>query len=300
MEMSYILFFHTKLWKSSTFYAYGMYQLGQATPEAAVFTCGQWWLYNSPHLDALKQPEDPKTLTQGIFLNRNLNDFSHPSDMPTTVQNVGKASLGRKPAAGGGKKKKNVGKPKSVTARKELSQSSKNLNSESQQPCWTYLRELPPVKGSGIKQSSDSPQSWERWVTQCLSGPARASNNDHTHHLVLGPTWGHVPRPELEPICWPEIWFALDMEQVKYLFNSVHCTFHYSPQAGPIREERCREYLNSFRLLGCFGEGSVEMLVHLIAPSFIYMWLIYVKKKMPIIILPSMNQGELFLVYSLP
>lgn len=131
MEMSYILFFHTKLWKSSTFYAYGMYQLGQAMPEAAVFTCGQWWLYNSPHLDALKRPEDPKTLTQGIFLNRNLNDFSHPSDMPTTVQNVGKASLGRKPAAGGGKKKKNVGKPKSVTARKELSQSSKNLNSES-------------------------------------------------------------------------------------------------------------------------------------------------------------------------
>ena len=96
------------------FYAYGRYQLGQATPEAAVFTCGQRWLYDRPHLDALKGPEDPKTLTQGLFLNRTLNDFSHPSDMyqvPTMVQNVGK--------------------PKSVTARKELSQSSKNLNSES-------------------------------------------------------------------------------------------------------------------------------------------------------------------------
>lgn len=72
------------------------------------------WLCDSPHLDALKPPEERNTLTRGIFLNGNLNDFSHPSDPyqgPTMVQNVGK--------------------PKSVIALKELSQSSKNLNSES-------------------------------------------------------------------------------------------------------------------------------------------------------------------------
>ena len=58
---------------------------------------------------------------------RNLNDFSHPSDMPTMVQNVGK--------------------PKSVTARKELSQSSKNLNSESTATILDLPQRAPACEG---------------------------------------------------------------------------------------------------------------------------------------------------------
>lgn len=177
------------------------------------------------------------------------------------------------------------GKLKSVTARKELSQSSKNLILIYSKSAGPNFRDL-ACEGFWNKagaQTLHSPGKGE-WPSVYLAQQS-LQQWPHTSFSPRSNLRLQSRRPGRRSPCWPEIWFALDMEQVKYLFNSVHCTFHYSPQVRPIREERCREYLNSFRLLGCFGEGSVEMLVHLlIAPSsYIYVTNLC-QEKMPVII----------------
>lgn len=110
--MLYILFFHTKLWKSSTcFMLMVCINLDKLRPKLQYPHEVTVWQPTSRCSEATWRPKHPNS---GIFLNGNLHDFSHPSDPyqgPTMVQNVGK--------------------PKSVIALKELSQSSKNLNSES-------------------------------------------------------------------------------------------------------------------------------------------------------------------------
>ena len=155
--------------------------------------------------------------------------------------------------------------------------------------------------GSGMKRSSVSPQSLGEWVTQSL---ALLEHLTVATHITHSPTWGCVSSPKLEPICWPEIWFALDMEQVKYLFNSVHCTFHYSPQTVPVGRGR-ELYEGNLTILGFLG--ALEGPRRNASTRHAYTSLqIYVTKciwaKMSLIISPAMNWfriRENYLVYSL-
>lgn len=96
---------------------------------------------------------------------------------------------------------------------------------------------------------------------------------------LLDLPWAVCSNPELEPICCPGSWFALDGEQVKYLFNWVHCMLSSFSTGRACGEGGYQSSLHSFRLSQCFGGDCRSIGTCQVTPSFKHMLKWMWKKK---------------------